>query len=105
VGDFNDETFFEQTAVYAHITAAGFADAWAVGGSGPGFTCCQQEDLSNATSQLTSRIDLVFFDRLIRLIDVDIVGEDPADRVESAAAGGKIWPSDHAGVAARLELN
>lgn len=100
VGDFNDETLFEQTATYAHITAAGFTDAWAVGGSGPGFTCCQQEELSNATSQLTSRIDLVFFDRRLRLIDVDIAGEDPADRVESAAAGGKIWPSDHAGVAA-----
>ncbi len=105
VGDFNDETFFQQTATYAHITAAGFADAWAVGGSGPGFTCCQQEDLRNATSQLTSRIDLVFFDGHFRFIGVDIVGENPADRLESAAAGGEIWPSDHAGVVARLELN
>lgn len=105
VGDFNAVTFFQQTATYAHITAAGFTDAWAVAGFGAGFTCCQQEDLCNATSRLSSRIDLVFFNGRFSCIDVDIVGEDPLDRVVSEKAWcGSIWPSDHAGVVATLEL-
>lgn len=107
VGDFNDDIFFEQTATYAHLTAAGFFDAWLIGGASEGFTCCQQEALCNVISQLTSRIDLVFFDGHFSLLGVDIVGEDGADRVKSAATScesGKVWPSDHAGVVARLQM-
>lgn len=107
VGDFNDETLFQQTATYAHLTAAGFFDAWLVRGASDGFTCCQQEDLCNDESRLTSRIDLVFFDGHFSLLGVDVVGEDPADRVKSAATScesGKVWPSDHAGAVATLQM-
>jgi hypothetical protein len=34
-------------------------------------------------------------------VDVDLVGEDPADMIETTF-GYLVWPSDHAGVVAGL---
>lgn len=75
-------------------------DAWNVARPGEdGFTCCQAEDLLNPLSLANERIDLVLFRGAFGVMAADILGEDPGDRTESG-----LWPSDHAGVSARLRL-
>ncbi len=72
-------------------------DAWLAGGAGPGWTCCQAPDLSNAESELFERIDYVW----VRGADVErvsLLGDVPAGEAVLR------WPSDHAGVVARLAL-
>jgi hypothetical protein len=70
-----------------------------------GVTCCQTADLSNTTSQLTQRLDIVFaqwgtagFGGQSR---VEVVGE-ATDDILVHPLGYTLWPSDHAGVAAWL---
>ena len=78
----------------------GFVDAWAEEGSGPGFTCCQDDDLLNAESHLSDRRDFVLFTNgSFQATDAELVGANPADRTPS-----RLWPSDHAGVVAKLRL-
>jgi hypothetical protein len=92
--------------MHAIVTGAGFTDVWASLHSGePGFTCCHVADLSNRRSVLDQRIDYVFArgfsepgERLHGR--VTIVGDEPRDRVPGPSY--KIWPSDHAGLVARL---
>lgn len=74
-----------------------FVDAWVAGGAGPGWTCCQAPDLSNAESQLFERIDYVWA-RGAEVEHVAMLGDVPA----AASSDGLRWPSDHAGVVARL---
>lgn len=77
----------------------GYVDAWAVaGGGGPGHTCGQAADLANATSSLRERIDYVFV-RGACVRECRLVGDRPEDRTE-----GGLWPSDHAGVVALLDV-
>lgn len=110
-GDFNsaanhDAPEAQKTDTYRILRNAGFQDLWlrephSVGGP----TCCQAADLSNDTSQLHSRLDVVFA-RLGNAgfggrSDVEIVGEDPGDRF-ATAAGHDLWPSDHAGLFATM---
>ena len=63
VGDFNSAadpaTTDKPTATYSLLTKSWFRDAWLEAGHGPGLSCCQNGTLSNATSQLYERIDLV----------------------------------------------
>ena len=76
----------------------GWTDAWSRG-VGDGFTCGQAADLANATSTLGQRIDYVW----VRGADVRaarVVGHREDDR----SAPHRLWPSDHAGVVADLEL-
>lgn len=101
VGDFNSRADGTGTATYGRFTQAGWEDAWSLGGSGDGFTCCNADDLMNTTVDLDERIDLVFlspgdFD----VMGVDVVGNALADRTPDG-----LWPSDHAGVVATLRLN
>lgn len=103
MGDLND---VPGSPMHQVLVGAGLQDAWAAFRPGEsGFTCCHAPDLSNTVQQFDERIDYVLlrhpphpgrdFDVRIRL-----VGEDPADRIAGPAGG--IWPSDHAGVVARL---
>jgi endonuclease/exonuclease/phosphatase family metal-dependent hydrolase len=84
-------------ATYNNLVAAGFVDAWTEAGSGDGFTWSQADDLLNPISMLDQRIDLVLFRGDFEVTEVDVLGEDPSDKTPSG-----LWPSDHAGVAARL---
>ena len=92
------------TATYAVLTAAGLKDSWAQAEPGqPGFTCCQDTTLQNAllnpTSTLTSRIDYIFSrGGGLKATGAQIVGADQASR--STPSG--FWPSDHAGLIAKL---
>jgi endonuclease/exonuclease/phosphatase family metal-dependent hydrolase len=72
-----------------------FLDAWVEQGSGPGLTCCQAPDLGNPASLLSERIDYVWV-RGGGVEKVAVVGDSPRERA------GARWPSDHAGVVARL---
>jgi len=112
-GDFNSDAANpgapSWTPTYDALVASGFTDAWLASGQAagdPGFTCCQDPDLSNGSSMLDERIDFV----LVRdarahgersgSIRVEIVGEEQADRVP----GSGLWPADHAGLVAGLRL-
>ena len=87
-------------ASYNLFAGAGFADAWALGGAGDGFTCCQAADLLNPDSTLNTRIDHVLFRGGFTVLEVAVLGDEQADR--TAPSG--FWPSDHAGVGASLQL-
>lgn len=95
LGDFNAAP---GTPTYARLADAGFIDA-AVEEGEEGFTCCQDADLRNPVSDLTVRIDDVLFRGDVSSKDVRRVGHREKDRTDSG-----LWPSDHAGVVAKLEI-
>ena len=85
---------------YQLLLSAGFKDAWKEKfPSLPGYTCCQDEDLLNPTSLLSTRVDLILYRGDISVRDIKLVGDKPSDRTPSG-----LWPSDHAGVVAGLRL-
>jgi len=96
-GDFNSAPGVNS---YPLLTRA-FRDTFpqtAVGA--PGFTCCQANDLRNPASAANQRIDLILSRGSVRVKSVEVVGDDPvAGRTPTG-----LWPSDHFGVFARLEV-
>jgi len=99
VGDFNSEAVEASTSAYGALRTAGFTDTWSEAGVGEGFTCCEDPFLLGPASLLSRRIDLVLFRGDFHTVEVEGVGTDPTARTPSG-----LWPSDHAGVAATLEL-
>jgi len=104
VGDFNAVPNDPADPTYDTFQLANFDDAWALRRPfDPGFTCCQDGDLMNAKSQLSTRVDLVLFRGMFRghfhVLDAELIGERRNDRTPSG-----LWPSDHAGVAVKLRL-
>jgi hypothetical protein len=102
MGDLND---VPGSPMHEVLTGSGFTDLWAALRPGTiGFTCCHLADLSNHVEQFDERIDYVF----VRGIgsegqpqgQVSRIGEVPADRI--SGPDHPIWPSDHAGLVARL---
>jgi len=105
VGDFNsDPAHVADPALppYQVLAGAGYSDAWTLlpGPSDPGNTCCQGETLDNTTSLLNERFDLVWLRNapVMGPVQATLVCDQPRDRVDG------LWPSDHAGVWARLHL-
>jgi endonuclease/exonuclease/phosphatase family metal-dependent hydrolase len=100
------------TPTYETLIAAGFQDSWQMAHPGRhdvGFTCCQDKDLLNPTSDLEERIDFVLIrsdphmgsdNRFPGSIHAEIIGEEPGDRTHPTG----LWPSDHAGLLASLKL-
>jgi endonuclease/exonuclease/phosphatase family metal-dependent hydrolase len=91
---------FDQGIVppYVQLVEAGFTDVWMLRSRpDPGFTCCQAPDLLNELSLLDDRIDVVFTHDMLRRASAKVIGDRIADKTRSG-----LWPSDHAGVAARL---
>jgi endonuclease/exonuclease/phosphatase family metal-dependent hydrolase len=78
-----------------------YVDAWLVSGGDPeaGLTCGQDAGLANVASALADRIDYVFV-RDVSVRSCQVVGDQPGDRTDP----DRLWPSDHAGVVARLAL-
>jgi endonuclease/exonuclease/phosphatase family metal-dependent hydrolase len=98
LGDLNSRADGGGTPTYANLLAAGFRDAWTQARPNDvGLTCCHGEDLREGGGAFYSRIDYVLA-RKFRGVAAGIVGEEARDRL----AG--LWPSDHAGVWARLRL-
>jgi endonuclease/exonuclease/phosphatase family metal-dependent hydrolase len=96
VGDINSAPDGSTMTPYALLTAQ-FRDAWSVRPGDPGYTCCQPPTLTNPTSQLSRRIDLILV-RGARPVSARVVGAVPF------AATPPFWASDHAGVVAALQL-
>jgi endonuclease/exonuclease/phosphatase family metal-dependent hydrolase len=96
-GDFNSDprsTDDAERGGYDAVLAAGFKNT----APRPRNTCCQTETLDNETSQLKTWIDHIMVRPRARVLGWGLVGNDVADRI------GDLWPSDHAGVFARLRL-
>ena len=105
MGDFNTKA--PDGAAYKAITAAGFTDRWQTD-SGPGYTCCQADNLRNAMSELGTgddggRIDLIFTKGVSLRRSATITTYTVGDRAGDKTANG-LWPSDHAGVVAHLPI-
>ena len=89
-----------QDPAYIHFLSAGYNDAWSgIFPNTAGFTCCQAELDNNPVSQLYQRIDLILTLGTIDAKTIALYGADPSDRTVDG-----LWPSDHAGVSARLKL-
>ena len=91
---------------YRQFLAARYVDTWAArNGRAPGPTCCQDEDLRNAASKLTDRIDHVLVATPpVLVLKAVRIGENVADKTGSSPGRPALWPSDHAGVATRLHF-
>jgi Endonuclease/Exonuclease/phosphatase family len=104
MGDLND---VPGSLMHQVLEGAGLADAWAALRPGVvGFTCCHLADLSDQIAPFSQRIDYVFVRGVTQrgnlLGQISRTGELPADRV--VGPEHPIWPSDHAGLIARLNL-
>lgn len=98
VGDFNSPGD-GSGPTYSSVIAAGFDDAAVEAGVGHLPTCCQAPNLLNPSSTLDQRIDFVLFRGPFEVQGAETVGASNADRTPSG-----LWPSDHAGITATLEL-
>jgi Endonuclease/Exonuclease/phosphatase family len=103
VGDFNSKADGTGTATYSNLSGAGFEDAWSA--THPpgdlGNTFGHEPLLRNEMPDLTQRIDLVLFRGSLRALDADVVGDEP---LSPPTPSGLLWPSDHAGLMARVGL-
>jgi endonuclease/exonuclease/phosphatase family metal-dependent hydrolase len=102
-GDLNLEP---TSPFHAQLTGAGFIDLLQeeYGSSPAGFTCCQDDPaLRNAAPTLVKRIDYVMVRPAqgygLGPMDIQIFGDEAVDRTASG-----MWPSDHAGLLAKLVL-
>jgi endonuclease/exonuclease/phosphatase family metal-dependent hydrolase len=97
LGDFN---LRPDSDTYGMLRDAGFEDAWtrANPGGPAGLTCCHRPPLTDPEDRLWGRIDLILTRGAVTARRAYVVGDEPGD----FAAG--LWPSDHAGVVAELEL-
>jgi hypothetical protein len=101
-GDFNSAADGSTTATYGILTKSYFQDVWTANPQDPGLSCCQNATLTNAVSELTTRIDLVLTRAATRALDAPaphLIGDSPFEAVPP------LWPSDHAGVVATVRLH
>jgi len=98
VGDLNSTT---SATSYSALTSAGFVDAWSSAHpDADGFTCCQVlPTITNDTPSLSERIDYVLTRGPFEAREIEEVGSTVASRTPTG-----LWPSDHAGLVARLRL-
>ena len=100
VGDFNSQVTDPGDAIDQFLTA-GFTDAWAVAGTGSGFTFGHDANLADPFDLLTnSRIDFVTV-RGGPIVEAATVVDTLLDPLPDLRP---LWPSDHGGVVATLEL-
>jgi len=99
LGDLNSRADGTGTPTHAALLGVGFKDAWSqVHPNDVGLTCCHGDDLRELGGPFYSRIDYVLLRNGFRAVAAGIVGQRPGDRL------GGLWPSDHAGVWARVRL-
>lgn len=96
---------------YGFMVVNGYADLWDLRDDDewkPGYTCCQAPLLTNAESELSTRIDHIWYRGPLSAGG----GVEQLDEVEAEVRGTRkkdrtvdgLWPSDHAGVLAELEF-
>jgi endonuclease/exonuclease/phosphatase family metal-dependent hydrolase len=93
---------------YSVMAANGYVDAWMLrnGAPDPGYTCCQEDLLTNGDSWLDQRIDHIWVrpptegaqgPHFLNAVHATVVGNRQEDRTVDG-----LWPSDHAGVVAGM---
>jgi endonuclease/exonuclease/phosphatase family metal-dependent hydrolase len=99
LGDLNDRP---GSPMYQVLAGNRLVDLWpAFRREGAGFTCCEAANLGNERPTLDQRIDYVWARGSGRTEgDIALVGNRPQDRI--AGPVHPIWPSDHAGLVARV---
>jgi phospholipase/lecithinase/hemolysin/endonuclease/exonuclease/phosphatase family metal-dependent hydrolase len=101
-GDFNssaNDPLDPTHPTYDTLIGAGLRDAWTEAHPGdPGFTCCEDSGLRNASPTLTQRIDLALFTGF-GVDEAHLVGISTSDKTPDG-----LWPSDHAALVATLDL-
>ena len=109
LGDMNssqgDTVISGMVPPYDQFVDAGYIDEWLqTVQQTPGYSCCQEEELLNAQSNLYERIDLVFSrQEPLWVKDVHLVGIKPSDKT-LPSTGPRLWPSDHGGLSAELRF-
>jgi len=121
VGDFNsspedepgmgphpDEGMVDYLPPYMRATAAGYLDTWLLQKRyDEGYTSGFDELVSDPDAALTTRIDHIFVDpgdTIIGKVKADVVGDEIEDMVPNDLLPGDLWPSDHAGVVAKIKF-
>jgi endonuclease/exonuclease/phosphatase family metal-dependent hydrolase len=106
VGDLNSDAaaasitgVVPDTLTSSNALAAGFMDSWTATRSDAGFTCCESADLLNPTPTLDQRLDYVLTRGAITPKFDFLVGNSILERLLFGR-----WSSDHAGLAAVLQL-
>jgi hypothetical protein len=108
VGDLN--TLAPDGNAYQYIINQGYVDSWdrnRICLNPDGYTAIHDPDLRNTTVKLDQRIDLILVKshkylgnrQIIGPVWSFVVGDELKDRTPSG-----LWPSDHAGVIARLRI-
>jgi endonuclease/exonuclease/phosphatase family metal-dependent hydrolase len=97
VGDFNASTGDPAYAVLVNDGTA-LHDAWVDLGAPAGPTCCHDAAVRDPTALPGERVDLVLHRGGFVPRGASVVGADPASMRDG------LWPSDHAGVVATVEL-
>jgi endonuclease/exonuclease/phosphatase family metal-dependent hydrolase len=94
-GDFNSDPTQQgsNAGPYNTVIDGGFVDTGKFAK-----TCCQSELLDNSTSELKTWIDHIVARPAVKVLKSTIIGNRSSDRI------GGLWPSDHAGVVAKLRL-
>jgi endonuclease/exonuclease/phosphatase family metal-dependent hydrolase len=94
-GDFNSDPTAAgaKAGGYNAVIAAGFKDT-----SGRQNTCCQDETVNNPVSKLSQWIDHIVVRPKAKVLKRVIVGNKVSDMIQG------LWPSDHAGIIAKLQL-
>ncbi len=95
-GDFNGRP---GSATWQTLKSSGYLDAWEVAGTGPGYTSGRQEHLRNSESGLQERIDWIMCRGPVQILQASRVGLEPSDRTPEG-----LWPSDHAGISAKIAV-
>jgi endonuclease/exonuclease/phosphatase family metal-dependent hydrolase len=94
VGDYNSDA--PTGDAYRLLVSSVGADAWLkTHRRDPGYTCCFEADLRSGS--LDSRIDLIVIDKWVKAVRSKVIGDERWEMTQSG-----LWPSDHAGVVARL---
>lgn len=100
-GDYNSQP--PTAAAYLTLLGAGLHDLWTQANPGAtaaqGATCCQDADLRNQASDLTTRIDLLLGTEGVRARSAERTGDEPVTLPD-----GVRWASDHAGVVADVVI-
>lgn len=99
--DSNAQAFpLPQDPTYLDFLLAGYQDVWSqIFPNLPGYTSGQAQFLDNVESQLNTRIDLILTLGTVEAQNIALFGA-----TQSSKTPGGLWPSDHAGVAAQLNI-
>ena len=99
LGDFNAPA--DGTSPAYNSLAASLTDTWNLTHpTEDGFTWGQNELVNNPFSTADQRIDFIFTHGGISATSVDLIGDQVGDKTPSG-----LWPSDHAGLVATLEIS